>query len=70
MDNKERASVFKEIDCTGENNNFLKNACLDNITDNWNLGAGKTEHIQRPCQVQKVFVANLLRMSRRFQRVL
>ena len=40
-DNKERDSIFKEIDWIGEKNNFLKNVCLDNITDNWKLRSRK-----------------------------
>ena len=33
-DSKELDSDFKEMDCTSENDNLLKNACFDNITDN------------------------------------
>ena len=35
-DNKKHDSVFKEINCSGVNNNFL-----DNITDNWKLRSRK-----------------------------
>ena len=69
-DNKERESDFKGIDCTSENNNLLTNACFENITDNWKLRSWKTEHVQRLCQVQKMFIANPWRMSKRLERVM
>ena len=34
-------SDFKKIDCTSENNNLLKNAWFDNITDNRKLRSRK-----------------------------
>ena len=34
------------------------------------LETGKTEQVQRLRQVQKIFVANLLRMSKRSERLL
>ena len=34
------------------------------------LEVGKTEHMQRLRQIQKIFVTNLLRMSKRLERVL
>ena len=40
-DNKERHSEFKGTDCTSENNNLLKNACFDSITDNRKLRSWK-----------------------------
>ena len=41
-DNKEKRDTdFKETDCTSENNNLLKNACFDNITDNRKLRSRK-----------------------------
>lgn len=52
-DNKERDSIFKEIDCTGKNNNFLKNVCLDKVTDNRKHRSQKNKHMQRLCQVHK-----------------
>ena len=36
-DIKELNSDLKEIHFNSENNNLLKNACFDYITDNWKL---------------------------------
>ena len=36
-DKKELGSDLKEIDFISENNNLLKNACFENITDNRKL---------------------------------
>ena len=71
-DNKELDSHFKETDCTSDNNTLLKNNCFDNITDNQKLGSRRNRtyaDMQMLCQVQKIFVANLLRMSKRLERV-
>ena len=71
-DNKEHDSDFKGIDCTSENNYLLKNRCYDNITDNriGSLEGRNTEHIQRRYQVQKIIMANLLKMFKRLESVL
>ena len=53
-------------------NNLLKNACFGNITDNiiGSLDVGKSIHMQRLCQIQKIFVATLLWISKKLERVL
>ena len=64
-DNKELNSDFKKIDCTSKNNNLLKNVFLDNITNNQKLRSRKNRTYAEAVQVQKIFVANLLRMPKR-----
>ena len=58
-DNKNLDSDFKEIDFSREKKHLLKNTCFDKQ---------KTEHMQRLCQVQNIFVAKLLRMPKRLER--
>ena len=50
-DNKVRDSAFREIDCTGGNNNFLKNICLNKITDNRKLRSLKNTAYAEVCVV-------------------
>ena len=47
-DNMERDNDFKGIDCTSENNNLLKKACFDNITDNRKLRSRKNKAYAEP----------------------
>ena len=42
------------------------------LTIFWIIGSlevGKTEHMQRLCQIQKIFIVNLLRMSKRLESI-
>ena len=64
-DNKELDSDFKKIDCTSEKDNLSKNVCFDNITDNRKLRSRKNRTHAEALSGTKIFVANLLRMSKR-----
>ena len=67
-DNKECDSIFREIDCTGENNNFPENVCLHNITNNRKLTSQKNRTYAEAVSVY--WWANMLSISRRLERVL
>ena len=66
-DNKERDSDFNGIDCTSENNNLLRKACFDNITD---IRSRKNKAYAEAVSGKKIFTVNLLSMSKRLERVL
>ena len=52
-DNKEDDSDFKEIYCTNENNNLLKNDCFNNIIDNRKLRNRKNRKYGEAVSVTK-----------------